>query len=1379
MRRITFSALIFILATASTISQISPNIRFEHIIDEQGLSQNAVTNIFQDHQGFIWFSTYDGLNRYDGHSFTTYFNQADDTTTISDNMVSSVYEDSRNRLWACTYGEGLNLFDRDNDSWSHFKHDANNSNSIISNDISGILEQGETGNLWVATMGGMCYYYSAENRFVDFKNTSSGYTKLFPQSAQVLSKERIHTFLCQKEKLWIGYNNGIRFFDLLNGEYKDLPILKNGVATKATGRITAIYSDSNGDIWLGTELYGFFRLDKQDYVFKPYPILSREAVVRTIKEDNDRNLWIGFDGHGLGVIEFKTKKFIQFRKNESVLNSLSNNTVYSIYQSKEGILWFGTYGGGVNVYNKYKNAFELITHIPNEPNSLSNSNARTLYQSGDGYIWIGTRLGLDCFNPVSKYFTHYKNDPSNRNSLQGDIILSILEDNNRDLLVGAFNGGLNILNRTTGDIKHYTHSEDDSTTISSNHVYKLYIDKNGRYWIGTLTGLNEYHPTTGIFTHYPFEGVTDIFEDSQSNLWIACSEGLYLFDPSGIRKKIWPIDTNEKVYVVFEDSHKRLWFGSWKNGLHQFNKQQGSIKQYTTANGLPHNRVVGILEDDDQNIWVSTGKGLSRFNPEGGLFTNYDASSGLQGNEFYNNSFIKANNGKLYAGGLKGVSMFFPSDIQRNTTIPKVYITDFKIFNKSVKRSDDKSPLNKHISASDEVNLKYSERFFTIDFIALNYIAPLQSKYEYQMVGFDSDGTQWHDGSIAKSATYTNIPPGKYTFRVRAANNDNVWNQTGTSLMITINAPFWRTWYAFLFYIVCLAALLFYFQRYTIIRTQVKNKLQIEHIEREKDQELHQTKLMFFTNISHEFRTPLTLITGPLEYLKSQLINNKDAQQSLLIIQRNATNLNNLVNQLMDFRKLEQGKMKVRMAKDNIIQFIREVYQNFESLATSKQMKFNLFAEVEELCVFFDPNILDKILNNLLSNAFKYTPSLGEVSVLVTVTEKEITSKSLLGSKKQLMPYLRIVVKDSGQGITKDAQKQIFDQFYRVIGGATKTDSGTGIGLAFTKNLIELLNGNISVESEPGKGSRFYVFIPLLYSPLMNSKNIEFLPENNTVSPLHPSISPIDLVPLVCIEEQIDDEDNSLIALIVDDNEDMRIFLKQCLSKQFKVLVASNGKEAFAKAKTTIPDIVISDVAMPEMDGIELTNKLKKEPLTAHIPIILLTAKTTHDYRLEGYKVGADAYVTKPFEPELLEARIYNLLEARQKLREKYSREVTFEPTQTFLSSNDEQFINKMMQMIEDNLSESEFGVSQLVKELATSRPVLYRKVKALTGYTLIEFIMQYKMKKAAMLLKQDKRNISEIAYMLGFSDPKYFSKCFKKFHNILPKDYISKQKDS
>lgn len=1398
------------------------SVRFERISLEQELSQSTVYCMLQDSKGFMWFGTEDGLNKYDGYTFTVYKHDPENPNSLSNNEVRSIYEDQSGALWVGTVG-GLNkLVPNENEEahpkFLHYKNNPDNPNSLSHNAILSIYED-RSGGLWIGTEDGLNKLVPGESqeappKFIHYNND--------PENPSTLSHSVIRSiYQGRSGALWIGTEGGLnKLVPNENKEspptfvhYKNDPDNPNSLSHNV---IRAIYEDGSGALWIGTE-GGLNRFDREQQTFTHYKhhpdhphSLSHDAI-RSVYEDQSGVLWIGTWGGGLNALDprlnqGKKQPFTHYKNDPDTPNSLSHNRVRSIYQDRSGVLWIGT-EDGLNKFDRKKAKFIHYKHDPDNPNSLNNDVVWSIFEDRSGILWIGTwGGGLNRFDREQNTFTHYEHNPNNRHSLSDNVVWSIYEDRSGGLWIGT-KGGLNkvIQNETKGshpEFIHYTNNPHNPNSLSSNNVRSIREDQSGTLWVGTHgDGLNKLVPSKNAgspptFIHYKANpdnpnslsnnNVWSIHEDQSGSLWIGTWGGglnklipnenagdspvfrHYTSDPDN-RKSL----SNNRVLSIYEDHTGVLWIGT-AFGLNKLvpSENAGSpptFIHYTEQNGLPNDVIYGILEDNQGNLWLSTNKGLSKFNPQSGTFKNYDTRDGLQSDEFNVGAYHKSRNGEMFFGGVNGFNAFYPDQVEDNPHVPPIVITAVKRFDEIVKRD---------ISATDEINLSYKDKYLTLEFVALHYTIPEKNQYAYRMEGFDED---WIYAGTRRVASYTNLDPGNYVFKVRGSNNDGVWNEDGVSMRITITPPPWQTWWAYMLYAIFVVGALYGIRRYELNRIRLKNQLKLEHMEAEKLKELDHLKSRFFANISHEFRTPLTLILGPIEHAISK-ISNKATKSQLRTAFHNAHRLLRLINQLLDLSKLEAGGSELKARCRNLIPFLKGVVFTFESLANKKQITLDFTTDYPHLNVYFDAEKLEEVFYNLLSNAIKFTPDGGTVSV--TVDNAPIPPRG--GTWGGVSGFIQITVSDTGIGIPADRLPHIFDRFYQAteMEKATGTlqdrayQTGTGIGLALARELVELHYGDIAVNSEEGKGTQFIVTLPLGKDHLKEGEIADefeksHLEGEKSVLPptveAHPASEA--RIPITSTDSIEDRE----ILLIVEDNPDVRAYIRQHLETNYTIIEAADGADGFEKAADAIPDVMISDIMMPEMDGYELCHALKNDQRTSHIPVILLTAKAGEQNKLHGLKTGADDYLTKPFSSRELSLRVKNLIEQRRKLRERYSREVILKPAEIAITSMDEQFLNRVKEVVEEYLGDEDFTVEELGHEVGMSRVQLHRKLRALTNQSASQFILSMRLQRAVDLMKRDAGTLAEIAYSVGFNTPNYFAKCFRKQFGCAPSEYREK----
>ena len=1367
----------------------SQGINFDHLTTQEGLSQNTVNCIFKDSEGFIWIGTNDGLNRYDGYNFKVYRHNYKDTTTLSDNKIYAIIEDDKSNLWIGTRS-GLNVYIRDYDHFVRYVNKPGDPNSISHNFVRSIYKDQQS-QIWIGTLGG------GINKFIGENYNEGKFYRFRPEcvtdSLKNYSVSNITSIYQDGEnEYWLGTHWGglIRF---LSDKNKFIFYPYNKSLLKDNFGKT-IFKDSEGDIFLCTEGNGFFIYNHKEHLFKHYKSKKNtnsisNNIIKDIYEDENKNFWIATDGGGLNLFNKSKGIFRQYLYNINNNGSLSSNGVYCIYKDNQNIYWIGTFGGGVNIYNKNRKKFYHYTQEIGSPNSLSHKSVLAFNEDHNGKIWIGTDGGgLNLFNREKGTFRHFKADPSDPNSLSSNVVTTIYEDHEHHLWIGTYSGGLSLFDTKNNRFYSYQKDPDHPERIINNNIWDILEDSKGRFWIGTSSGLMQFNRDKEEFSYIEtasknnnlfLERVVVLFEDHNGTIWTGGAHLNYLDE---VAQKLVPFQLDNDdfwskydIRSITEDEKNNLWVGTEGGGLIQIAPDRKSYHKYGVDNGLPNDAIHQVLIDDNNNLWISTNEGISKYNPETSTFRNYDINDGLQSNQFSYSAAMKSKTGEMFFGGINGFNIFHPDSIEDNMNIPSVVFTNFLISNKPVPidPKGKESPLKKHINEVDSIILSYDQAFITFEFTALNYTASQKNLYACYLEGFEEE---WNEIGNRRTATYTNLDPGEYFFHVKAANNDGKWNNEGTSVYLKVLPPFWKTTWAYLIYSAIFLSVVWSFRKYLLDKAQFKHDIKVQELEKDKIKKVNQMKLNFFTNISHEFRTPLTLILNPLENLISNHQLDETIREQLILMYRNGKRLMHLINQLMDFRKLDKEPLDLSLDKLDIVSFLKELKHAFDDFAEQHKVNYTFISSYNALNGWFDKDKLEKIFYNLLSNAFKFTPDEGTIVIKLTVIQKNDNQQ------ERKFKYLRVMVEDNGIGIPAERLPKIFDRFYK-ISNAEKLrkkleQESSGIGLSFTKELVEIHHGLINVKSEVGRGSCFIVELPLDKSVYHEH---ELKPSNagSEESDIDEFIfsEKEDSFILPKVEGKQAPCNDKINVLLVEDNEDLLYFLKTFLTKEYHVLEAKNGKEGFELAKKSVPDLIITDVMMPVMNGYELCRKLKTDHLTCHIPVIILTAKNSIDSNILGYELGADDFIPKPFYVKMLTTRIKNLIENRRKLRERF-RQQFLQPQEVKIASADDSFLIKALRIVEDHISDSEFDVNQFALEMGLSRSVFYRKMRAIADQSANEFINNIRLKRAAQLLKQNKLTISEITYEVGFNDPQYFSKCFKKQFGKTPSEFANQDID-
>lgn len=1353
-----FIHLIIYFPGNSDIYAQQKNIIFERYSIDQGMYETNITSMIQDNNGFLWFSTFSGIEKFDGYSFTAYKNNPDDKTSIDNAFTNTLYEDSERNIWIGNK-HGFDKFNSTNGIFTHFKIYPDELETKINSNVISICEDNE-GKLWIGTSDGLHRFDKSSGKFNIILHDN--------RNDETINSNTINSIYKDKAgSLWFGTGNGLDKFDHATGKFIHY---WNNIKNKSESSdyfVNTIFEDNSGNFWLGTH-NGIVVFDIKSMTSSRY-LHGNMNSVTSICEDEFGTLWIGTRENGLYSLNKRTLKVLQYIHNPEEQSSISSNQISTVFRERSGTIWITTIDGGINKINRVKQPFKLYSF----------DSVRKIVLGNNNKLWIGTANGYYKFNP--------ENEESIPYSFGIDELIE--EEKFGDLWIGTLSSGIYKMNIDGGRTNFSTSAGEEITR----RILCMYKESDGTVWIGTAAGsvykidpnqthLKKIMQNTGT--------VKDLYLDNFGMMWVASYEGgLICYDSKKnvIVKKYYPDSKNpnntksQTFLEILEDKTGTLWFAT-DEGLGKYTRSTDSIYYYNLSDGLPVDLIWSILEDDHNNIWFSSRKGISKLDTKTNKFQNYDISYGLPKNGLSNIYGCKTENGEMYFGYPGGIVKFHPDSIKINTFIPPVVIT-------SVKK------LDKPVSIENEIHFSHDENFLSFEFVALSYLSQERNQYAYMMEGID---TGWVYSGTRRFATYPNLDPGKYTFRVKGSNNDGVWNNNGTSIAIIISPPFWRTWWAYSSYVLISIFLLYWIRRYEMDRLKLKDKIKMDEAVLKEKEETEKMKSRFFANISHEFRTPLTLILGPAEKIISNI--SKDINKDAGAIKRNALRLLQLVNQLLDISRLEAGKLKLEASKGNIVAFIKGITLSFESLSESRDITLKLQAEKDQIDLYFDKEKMIKILTNILSNAFKFTPENGRITVSVSECPADMTeshpelvfgSAFVLASSidheipnrvrnDKMKKFVEIKIRDTGIGITQDEIPKLFDRFYQVDSSLSKEYEGTGIGLALTKELVELHHGNISVESEMRKFTEFILTFPIGRDHLKDDEIVEEKKIKEDViqtaggfqMSLNESFSHFDKLSLTSeiYNEEADAE--KTIILIVEDNYDMREYIKDSLDASYQVEEAINGEQGVRKAEKIIPDLIISDMMMPKMDGQELTRILKNNEKTSHIPIILLTAKSEQSDKIEGLRKGADDYLIKPYDAKELQVRIENLIAIRKKLQQKYGNvQFTQKKIEKKLSSIDEEFMKRVIAVIENHLSDEKFSIEEFSSELNMSRVQLHRKLKALVGKSAGHFLRSVRLTKAKDFIEEQKGNISEIAYSVGFSSPAYFTKCFKEEFGYLPKD--------
>lgn len=1302
------------------------NFYFKSLGVEDGLSQNMVYAILQDRQGFMWFGTQDGLNRYDGNSFKVYNRNPSNEKGLQSDAIFSLAEDTDGILWVGT-DNGVFLYNPVFDSFTTLSLKTSEGMSITGTVRT--IKRDKEGNMWlgVSDNGVFCVTPTRELYFYSLSR--------YLEKGQGMIRD-----ICfdMNGNLWIGtYQQGIIKLNLTTKALTRW-LIEDGGKNISDNDVNHLCLLDSETMLVGTVNHGLLAFHLRDERFSK--LLSKDEdgkslFVRFIYTDKDDKVWLGTES-GIYIYSPKGGDIVHFQHVFNDPYSLSDNAIHSIYQDREGGMWLGTFFGGVNYFTESYARFEKY-YPAIGANFISGKSISEFCEDGKGNIWIGTEDGgLNCFDSKNKTFTQGFIPANNVHAL-------LCDDNN--LWIGTFSEGLFVMDLKTGKAKNYRSSPAEGS-LHSDNIYSIYKDYTDTIWIGTMTGLHRYIPHTDSFEAVREKEiasqVNDILEDFDGVLWFATlGQGVFSYDRKRNQWEHYPIVVNENpirgkmIVCLLEDKAHQLWVGTEGAGLIRFDKRTRAFTDhYSVDNGLPNNVIYQLQEDADGAIWGSTNKGLFCLDPSSRKVKTYTHSDGLLGDQFNYKSGFVSKSGKMYFGGVKGFIAFDPDKFASSQTPPNVVFNSFQLDNVEVAVGDRESLLEHSITYTDYIVLSHDQSIFSLGFAALSYVSPQGTQYAYKLEGWDQD---WIYVGQSHKVTYSNLPPGKYTFRVKVANSDGLWNEGGSSMNIHILPPFYRTVWAYFCYALIAMFLSYYMARSYINRLQKRNVEAMEQLQRQKEKELYDAKINFFTNVTHEIRTPLSLIKTPLEAVMKEIKTSDVCYENLSIIQRNTNRLLKLVNELLDFRKAEAKGLQLNFVHVDVADVIRETIRRFTPTANVQNIIFQESLPQDGLIADVDVEMFTKILSNLFNNALKHAATFISIHL------------------ENGGDYFRLMVANDGDHIPPEQTEAIFDPFVKL----DENSLGTGIGLPLARTLIEAHKGQIFVDVTQPNVS-FVIILPIqqeIAITLKGDADEEIAAEEAKKLP--------DAASLL-------DFGHRKTLLSVEDNEEFQNFLASQLKGDYQVLKAGNGKEALEILSKQTVDLVISDVMMPVMDGMALCREIKENIRYSHIPVILLTAKTGLQAQLEGIKIGADEYIAKPYSVEFMKARIENLLENRMKIRESYKRSPESTVDVIAHSKADEDFLNKLVDAIHSRLDEVNLDVDALALMMNMSRATLYRKVKSISEQTPNDFIRLIRLKKAAELLREKEYRINEIAFIVGFSSSSYFSKCFYKQFGVLPKDF-------
>lgn len=1370
----TTGLLLLLLLLIFTRQGYAQSRQFQHITSADGISQSEVYSFLEDARGFMWFGTVDGLNRYDGYSVTVFHIDKDSPNSIPNNTIRCLVEDAFGRIWIGT-DDGLCVYDPRTEKIDQVPLNTFNERRLTVN--TAVIDDER---LYIGTSLGLLSL-DVSRHSPEEMLASAELLKLAGEDGPY---EVVACKAGQRGNIWLTTASSLHQLQLTD----EGPIVTKLLDLRETlPNIRNLEEDSSGNLWIVSYDNGFIRYkpdSKELKHFKEDPGNSGtlSSKISTVTADQKGNLWIGTHDKGLLFLEkaqlnAENPAFQSIEHDPYNNRSLSSNLVYSLFVSRSNLLWVGTIGAGISIYDPNRKPFRYYgLHNADNPSLYSNNFIRAVYADAEDNVWVGAH------NNGLFFFEKGHFETMKKIGFGAESVFHLSDA-----------GGGNTLVCTGIGVSLVRRAQDGLQLLSSQAIgptfYAVAVEE-GVFWLATLNGLKKCRLANGkivIEEEYTTDSRPAIsfnncrvlhFNPKTRELFVGTEGGglnvLQLdeqLSPTQNRvfKKGDSINAISNNYVrsIIQGSGEDLWIGTYE-GLNKMstNTSTGEVtfKLYTMENGLSNNTIQSIVEDKQHNLWIGTNQGLCQFNPETEVFTKYSLNDGIQSNEFSEDAIFRKPDDEIIIGGINGINTFYPEQIGTSAYKPNVTLTNFYLFNKEIgvdskSDLDELSPLKKSISLTDSLFLKHYQNSIGFDFSAMIFNAPEKVQYAYFLEGFDEDWTITNANN--RKANYTNLGFGDYTFQVKATDNDGVWDDTPRSVFLSIKPPIYRTTFAYLLYALLGILAFVFFTNYSVLRYTTKKEILLENKLNKKVRELEEMRTRFFINISHDLRTPLTLISSPLELLLKKKDVNPEVKGLMNLMHRNVKKLRDITEQLLDIRKVEAGSLAPKVQSLNIVSFVKGEASLFKNAFSDIGVNLAVESEAEEMDIPFDPDMISKVIFNMLSNALKHTPA-GTVDIRIS---KVSAHPALQPTEDAGEGFIKIDVEDTGNGIAPADLPRVFDRFYQ---GKEQDQNGYGIGLSHCKDLIEAHNGHIAVASEIGVGTTFSVYLPDIQREVVSVQAIPPAAE----TPNSPTTETI------AATEEADSSlrPEAMQVLLVEDNLDLRNFIAQELRKQYRVLEAEDGEKGLEMAKEHFPDLIISDVMMPRMDGMEFCSKIKSTLKTSHIPVILLTAKVNKEAKYEGFELGADDYIPKPFDLDFLFLRIKNLLKNRERMRKIFQGTPNFEPSKVTVTSLDEEFLANLIPVIEEGISDAHFSISTLEQKLGMSHASFYNKVKSLTGQSAKELLFSMRMKRAKQILEDtgDIR-ISEVTYMVGFTDPKYFSKRFKEFFGASPSSVVKK----
>lgn len=1343
----TWLLTVFIFLTNSLFAANYP---IKYLGIENGLSNNAVVTIYQDNKGFMWFGTYDGLNRYDGYRFKIYRNKIGDSSSLVDNGIWTIEQDGTHRLWIGGR-KGVCVLNTFNDKFStvrYIPYGANRASKltdnihVIKSDKQHIILVGteDNGLLQFGAGGGTGRQIALQN----------GTEKITDYEVMGID------FDADKKFAWVFVQNkGLCRYDVNN---KTLTVINRSIQ-----RGNSLKTDSEGGVWLAAN-NGLFRYDPRTGAFSSSYMEENNKVINLCVDKNGL-LWIGTDGNGVFLLRAGESKATAFTFPDDK-HPLSSNAVFSICEDKDGRKWIGTLRGGVNIIEPKRAPFQLYAfNNNNHSHSPTRNFIFSFCEDKEGYFWIGTDGGgLKYWNRETNTCKDYTYDPKSSNGISSNFITSIVRDNQDDTWFSTWFGGIDRYKKATGTFEHFP-CFNPFTKAEENNVWLIYEDARKTLWASTSNNgtLYTFNRATNHFDIFDknISNIQCLAEDSKGNLWGGNYSSLIKIDRQRKQHKVYNLGYT--IRAIHEDRQGNHWLGTDGGGLLLFDTNTGRFTRFSDTDGLPNNSILRIMEDNTGNLWLCTYNGLSRFDPVKRTCRNFSQSDGLQSNQFTYNAALKLRSGEMMVGGIKGFNIFYPDSVIEQASTPPLLLTGIKIDNVPVEQ-DTAYVSGRTMENVSELTVPYDKAAISLDFVALEYTSPDKISYAYYLEGWDKG---WNYVGEARTANYTRLQEGDYIFKIKATNTGGQWGNEARAIRIIILPPWYRTWWAYLLYVSCLAGAIYCYIQYKTRQERLKYEIKLAHLENEKEKELSERKLTFFTNVSHELRTPLTLIINPLK----EFIQNKEEQikhTDLGVVYRNSRRLLSLVDQLLLFRKADAGGDQLKIARTNIVELCNEVYLCFTQQAKAKHIRYEFINKGTEIGIYADYEKIEIALFNLLSNAFKFTPEGGAISFELEEQGTEVL----------------ISIRDSGCGIDEKAAHLVFEKFRRANASPERMQTGFGIGLYLVKHFIEGHKGTVTYESRLNEGTTFFIRL---------KKGTAHLPGSWLVKDAAPKSAILEELNTETGPPATEEEQNwvkpepvaeDLVTgkwsiLLIDDNSEMRKYLQQLFGDRYIIYEADNGNTGFAQVNKCMPDLVISDVHMEGMDGMELCARIRKTEHLSHIPVILLTSSSSPDVQIKGIEGGADDYITKPFEKDLLLAKVEHILKTRNLLRQYFLDQITLKNSTIRVPAEYQDFLRRCIAIVEENLDNEEFSIKSFTQAIGMSHSSLYKKVKAVSGQTINSFIRSIRLRRAAVLMLKDGYTINQAAMQVGVGDIKYFREQFVKLFGMNPSDYIKKYRHS